>query len=131
MIAVGGAHAPAAFLAAEKTLLFHEAGHAVAAMALAGLAQLGAHARAAIGVTAFLANDLDLLTQDLILPGARAWLTPAFQPIVIAAFGNAHDLAEQRDGMLGFHRVDPLISLGRGGETMPRVFFRISRCSRK
>jgi hypothetical protein len=114
MVAVGRAHAPAAFLPAKETLFFHESGDAIATVATAGLAQLRAHARAAVGVAAGLANGFNLIAQRAVFLRARPRLKLSLLPIVIAALGNAQDLAQPRDGVFVLHRVDPFVSPGWG-----------------
>ena len=50
----------------------------------------------------------NLLGQARIFLGARAGLGLAVGPVVIAAGGNFQGFAERTNGMLGFHRVNPL-----------------------
>jgi hypothetical protein len=73
----------------------------------------------------------DLLYEPLIVLRARAGLGLALTPVVIAALGDGQRLAQRQDRMVGLQRVDPLVALLGGCERMPKVFFKMSRCSRK
>src|SRR5208283_4541976 len=100
-------------------------------MNVASLAQGFLNAGAAVGLAALLMNPDNLLGQTLIFQGARAGLGLAVEPVVIAAGGHFQGVAERANGMLGFHRVNPLKTLDGGSERMPKVFFKISRCWRR
>jgi hypothetical protein len=82
------------------------------------------NARAAIGLAAVLMDLDNLLDQPGILLGTRAGLVLAVEPVVITAGRNFQGGAERTDGMLGFHRVDPLKPLVGGSERMPKVFLK-------
>src|ERR1035438_8136344 len=100
-------------------------------MSVAGLAQDHLNARAAVSLTA-LPMDLDnLLEQTRIFLGPWAGLGLAVEPGGIAAGGYFQGFAERANGMVGFHRVNPLKPLLGGSERMPNVFFKISRCWRR
>ena len=92
--------------------------------------RIGADARRAIGLTAVVMNFEHLLFKLLVLlsPSARRRLPLA--PVVITAGRNLKGLAHGTDAMVLAHSLDPLVALGGGSEMMPKVFFRISRCSR-
>src|SRR5208283_3913747 len=83
------------------------------------------------GLAALLMNLDDLLGPTLIFLGARAGLGLAVGPVVIAAGGDFQGFAQRANGMLGFHRVNPLKTLDGGSERMPKVFFKMSRCWRR
>src|SRR5215468_2447789 len=131
MVAIGGLDAIPAFLTAIKALLLHEAGDAVAAVLVTVFAELIGHARAAISLAALGVDSFNLLAQTLVLPGASTGSLVAFLPVIVAAGRDVQHLAKQLDGVVLFHRVDPLVALEGGSERMPRVFFRMSRCSRR
>src|ERR1039458_2383180 len=101
----------------------------MAAISVAGLAQRFLNAGAAVGLAALLMTLADLLGQAPIFQGARAGLGWVVGPVVIAAGGDFQGFAERADGVLGFHRVNPLKTLDGGSERMPKVFFKISRRS--
>jgi len=88
-------------------------------------------AGAAIGFAAGLMDLDNLLGQTRIFLGAQAGLGLAVAPVVIAAGGHFQGFAERANGMVGFHRVNPLEPLVGGSERMPKVFFRMSRCWRR
>src|ERR1051325_7309186 len=88
-------------------------------------------ARAAISPAAFGVDGFDFLAQQGVLPGAGTGRVLASFPVVVAAGSDFQNRTEALDGKLAFHFIDPLEALGGGSEKMPRVFFRISRCSRK
>src|ERR1039457_5667297 len=112
-------------------LVYTSAGDAVATMSVAGLSQDYLNARAAVSLAA-LPMDLDnLLEQTRIFQGPWAGLGLAVAPVVVAAGGYFQGLAKRANGMVGFHRVNPLKPLVGGSERMPKVFFKISRCWRR
>src|ERR1035441_513543 len=85
-------------------------------MSVAGLSQDHLNARAAVGLAA-VPMDLDnLLEQACIFLGSWAGLGLAVEPVVIAAGGDFQGLAERANGMVGFHRVNPLKPLVGGSE---------------
>src|SRR5882724_2198237 len=131
MIAISSPNAVTVFLATAKVVLFHEAGDAITTMLEAGFAQLRSDAWAAVGFAALAMNGFDLARQDLIFLGPFTRLQSPFLPIVVAATRHFQELAQQEHRMMGFHRVDPLVTLAGGSERMPKVFFRMSRCSFK
>src|SRR5208283_4657860 len=100
-------------------------------MNVASLAQRLLNTGAAVGLAALLMNLDNLLGQALIFLGARAGLGLAVGPVVIAAGGHFQGFAERANGVLGFHRVNPLKALDGGSERMPKVFFKMSRCWRR
>src|ERR1017187_2038320 len=69
--------------------------------------------------------------QARIFAGARTGLGLAVDPVVIAAGRDFQGFAEPANGMLGFHRFNPLKPLDGGSERMPKVFFKMSRCCRR
>jgi hypothetical protein len=97
-------------------------------MSVAGLSQDHLDARAAVGLAAVLMDLGNLLEQARIFLGAWAGSGLAVEPVVIAAGGDFQGLAERANGMVGFHRVNPLKPLLGDSERMPNVFFKISRC---
>ena len=131
VVTVGGLDPIAALLAAAQAGLLHEAGDAVAAVAASLFAQLIDDARAAVGLAALGMNRFDLLGQGLIGQRARARSRASIEPVVVAAGGDFQMLAQEQDRVIGFHRVDPFITLGGGSERMPSVFFKMSRCWRR
>jgi hypothetical protein len=110
-------------------LRFHEASDAIASVLEAGLAQLVGDARAAVGFAALNVEGFDLLSQELIFLGPFARLQLPFLPVIITTERDFKELSEHPHRMIGFHRVDPLVALAGGSERMPKVFFRMSRCS--
>src|SRR5437899_7542727 len=68
--------------------------------------------------------------QLMVLQNPRRRRNFSLFPIVIAAGRDLQGLAHGRDGMLGFHCVDPLVTLLGGSEMIPKVFFKMSRCWR-
>ncbi len=76
-------------------------------------------------------DSVALSAQDLVLQRPRPGIPTTAIPIVEPARGDLDGLAEHKDGMFVSHRVHPLVALGDGSERIPRVFFRISRCSRR
>jgi hypothetical protein len=131
MVAVGGAEPVTALLPTVKVVRSHESSDTVAAMLEAALAQLIDDARAAIGFAALEVDGFNLLSQSLVFLSSFTGFELPFLPVVIAAERDLQDLAEHRHRMMGFHRVDPLVALTGGSERMPKVFFKISRCSFK
>ena len=100
-------------------------------MSVASLAQDHLNAGAAVGLAALFMDPDNLLNQTRICLGARAELGLAVEPVVIAAGRDFQGVAERANGMVGFHRVNPLKTLVGGSERMPKVFFKISRCWRR
>src|SRR3974390_3238631 len=97
-------------------------------MSVAGLAQDHLNAGAAVGLAAGLMDLDNLLDQARILLRPWAGLCLPAGPVVIATGRHFQGLTERANGMIGFHRVDPLKPLVGGSERMPKVFFKISRC---
>ena len=93
-------------------------------ISVAGLFQGHLHARAAVGLAALLMDLDNEQSQARIFPGARAGLGLALEPVVVAAGRNFQGFAERTNGMLGFHRVNPLKPLDGGSERMPKVFLK-------
>ena len=131
MVAIRGAHPEAAFGATAEALLAHQAGDAVAAIHVTGARQRRLNPGAAVGLAAGRMGLDNALDQLGVFPGAPAGLGLPVLPIVIAAGGNFQGLAERANGMLGFHRVNPLKAFLGGSERMPKVFFKMSRCWRR
>ena len=100
-------------------------------MTLATRTQLHLDSRSAVGFAAVVMDGCDLLFKLLVLLAALAGLALAPIPIVITAERDLKALAQKPNGMLGFHRADPLVALLGGSERMPKVFFKISRCCRR
>ena len=98
---------------------------------MAGLVQRHLNAGAAVGLAALLVNSDNQKGQARIFLGARAGLGLAVNPVVIAAGGDFQSLAQRANGMLSFHRVNPLKTLDGGSDRMPKVFFKMSRCCRR
>jgi hypothetical protein len=115
---------------AREVLLAHQTGDAVAAINMAAPPQGLADARAAIGPATGLKLLLDQNRQLLVLAGARRRCAPSFQPGIVAAGRNGQHPAERANRILGFHQLDALEPLFGESERMPKVFFKISRCSR-
>ena len=103
----------------------------MATISVAGFVQRHLNAGAAVGLAALLVDLDNQKSQARIFPGARAGLGLTVDPVVIAAGGNFQGFAERTNGMLGFHRINPLKTLDGGSERMPKVFFKISRCWRR
>src|ERR1035438_5081837 len=103
----------------------------MATISVTGLVQRHLNAGAAVGLTALLVNPDNQKGQARIFLGARAGLGLAVNPAVIAAGGDFQSLAQRANGMLGFHRVNPLKTLDGGSDRMPKVFFKMSRCCRR
>src|ERR1035441_1541925 len=103
----------------------------MATISVTGFVQCRLHAGTAVGLAALLVDLDNQQSQARIFLGARAGLGLAVDPVVIAAGGNFQGFAERTNGMLGFHRVNPLKTLDGGSERMPKVFFKISRCWRR
>src|ERR1017187_10336377 len=100
-------------------------------MRVTGPAQEHLNAGAAVSLTA-VGMEVDDQFQELrILPGPGAEPGLAVAPVIVATGGDLQGLAQRANGMLGFHRVNPLIPLVGASERMPKVFFRISRCWRR
>src|ERR1043166_2136219 len=131
VVAVGGANAIARLLPTVESLLLHEPGDAIASVPLALFAQFHADARATVGASALCMNGLDLLAQRPLLCGTRPRTAATLVPVVVATGGNVQVQAQRTDGVMVFHRVDPLVAFSDGSERMPKVFFRMSRCSRR
>src|ERR1017187_1543506 len=100
-------------------------------MRVTGSAQLHLNAGAAVSLTTVLMEADDSHQELRILQGPGAWLGLAVAPVIIATGGDLQGLTQRANGMLGFHRVNPLIPLVGASERMPKVFFRISRCWRR
>ena len=100
-------------------------------MSVTGPAQLHLNAGAAVSLPTVLMEADDVRQELRILPGAGARLGLAVAPVIIATGRDLQGLAQRANGMLGFHRVNPLIPLVGASERMPKVFFRISRCWRR
>ena len=128
MLAIGGLHAVALFLATAQALLSHEPPDAVAPVTLALLAQFHLHPRSTVGFPALLVNARDLRFESLVLLVALAGLLLAPAPFIVPAGGDLKGFAQLADGMLRFQGVDPLVALFGGSERMPKVFFKMSRC---
>src|ERR1051325_8435755 len=97
-------------------------------MPLAQGAQAGLDARSAIGLAALLVDAQDLLFKLLVFLPSPSRMYLALAPIVVTAGRDGKGPTEQRDGMVDFQGVDPLVALLGGSERMPKVFFKISRC---
>src|SRR2546421_9683341 len=97
----------------------------------AGFNQRLLNAWAAVSLAAGQMDLDDLGSQQQILLGSGAGLPGAAEPIVIATGRDFKSLAHCANGVLGFHRVDPLKALLGVSERMPKVFFKISRCWRR
>jgi len=105
MAGVGGAY-EATPLASGQPLLAHEAGDALATHLAAPGAQLGMHARAAVGAAAVLVHGHHLLGQlpvGLLPLGLRTLL-----PGGVARAQDAQLDAQELDGEVGLLRVDEL-----------------------
>jgi hypothetical protein len=100
-------------------------------MSMAGFGQRPLNAGAAVGLAAVRVDLKDVLGQAHIFLGARTGLDLAAAPVVIPAGGYFQGGAERANGVLDFHRVNPLKPLFWGSERMPKVFFKISRCWRR
>ena len=96
----------------------------MATISVAGLAQGHLNARAAVGLAAVLMDLDSLLEQARIFLGARAGPGLAVEPVIIATGGYFQGFAEPANGVLGFHRVNPLKELIGGSERMPKVFLK-------
>src|ERR1039458_9996975 len=103
----------------------------MAAISMAGFVQRHLNAGAAVGLTALLVNPDNQKGQARIFLGARAGLGLAVNPAVIAAGGDFPSLAPLGNGMLSFHRLNPLKTLDGGSDRMPKVFFKMSPCCRR
>src|SRR5512136_1593340 len=100
-------------------------------MRMTGLAQLHLNAGAAVSLTTVLMEANDLLQELRLLQGTGARLGLALAPVIIATGRHLQGLAQGANGMLGLHRVNPLVALVGASERIPKVFFRISRCWRR
>src|ERR1039458_10309426 len=96
----------------------------MATISVTGFVQRHLNAGAAVGLTALLVNPDNQQGQARIFLGARAGLGLAVDPVVIAAGGDFQSLAQRANGMLGFHRVNPLKTLEGGSDRMPKVFLK-------
>lgn len=128
MVAVGCAHAVSPPLAAAYPLLSHQPGDPVAPMPLALSNQAGLDARRTIGLPAFKVDPHDVGLEILVAFRPLGRVVLSSFPVLIAAGADVKALAQKADGMLCFHRVDPLIPLPGLSERMPNVFFKTSRC---
>src|SRR5712692_9689406 len=100
-------------------------------MRAAGFDQSLLNAWAAVSLAASQVDLGDLGPQQHILLGSGTGLPGPADPVVIATGGDFKGLAHRTNGMLGFHRVDPLKALVGVSERMPKVFFKMSRCWRR
>src|ERR1039457_3127678 len=131
MIAIRGADAIAALLTAAETLLVHEPGDAIATAVVPLFAQFHQDAWTAIRLPASGMDGLNFLGQRLIFQGAWAGGGAASLPVVITAGGNFQMAAQRQNGVISFHRMNPFIAFGDGSDKMAKVFFNMSRCSRR
>src|SRR5437660_433834 len=95
------------------------------------MGQFSVDARAAIRPFVLLVNGRDPRAQRGIFQSPRARFLPAFRPVVITTAGDFKGTAKLIDGVLAAHLVDAFVALFGGSERMPKVFFRISRCTRR
>ena len=131
MVALSGHDSKALGLASANIFLFHQPVQAVAAMTLPTCPQRRLDARSTVRLAALLVNLADLLLQALIFQGSWPRLILPVAPCIIAAFRNSKRVAEHAHAVVRFQRVDPCEALLGDSERMPKVFFRMSRCSRK
>ena len=106
----------------------HQPGDAIfTAGQAAGLQFLG-HARAAVADGFPLAELLDFFQQPGV--GLLAGRGLALAPRIIAGAAHGKGRTQRAQGMLCGHGLNALIAIGHVVETMPKVFFRMSRCWR-
>src|SRR5215471_3244091 len=128
VMAVGGQDAVASFVPTHQALLAHQPGDAVAPVPPPLGAQMHLNARRTVGLATVPVNALNLLLELEVLLAAGAGVGLAAPPVVIAAGRGLECLAERADGVLVFHGFDPLVSLLGASKTIPKVFFKMSRC---
>ena len=109
----------------------HDPGDMVATAAVSLFAEFHQNAWTPIRLPAPGMDGLNFLGQRLICHGAWAGRCAAALPVVITAGRDFQILTQRADGMLGFHRVNPCIAFGDGSDKMAKVFFNMSRGSRK
>src|SRR5206468_4833606 len=127
VIAVGGAWPKSRLLQGGNTFLAHEASDPVAAAGVMFFAQLARHARAAIGLATLPMDLFDADEQLLIVALAPAGF--ASEPGVIPAARHPQKGTELLDWKFHCHSFYLGISFCSGpSESMPRDFFRMSRC---
>ena len=131
VVAVGGLDPVAALLASTDALALHETGNSVASMSKPKVTEFVDDSGRTVGLAAFGVDGRDLLNQCLILQRTGPWTLTSPIPVIEPAGRNLEVGAKRRDGMVGPHRVNPLVAFPDGSERMPNVFFRMSRCSCK
>ena len=131
MVAVGGLDPVAALLASTNAPALHETGNSVASMSKPKVTEFVDDSGRTVGLAAFGVDGRDLLNQCLILQRTGPWALTSPIPVIEPAGRNLEVGAKHRDGMVGSHRVNPLVAFPDGSERMPNVFFRMSRCSCK
>ena len=127
VVAIGGAWPKSRFLQANNAFLTHESSDPVPTARLIFLAQLAGDARAAIALATLAMDLFDTLQQLLVLELPAAGLAAA--PGVIPAARYFQEGAEFFDWKFHCHSFYLGISFCSGGsESMPRDFFKMSRC---
>src|SRR5690348_17855730 len=128
MIAVGGAWPVTPLLAAAESQFAPDAIDSLAAVAVSPLAKLGMQPGSAVSATTLLVNFTDLFGKLSILAGAYTRVRGPPPPLIKTAAADAKSLAEHLDRVVLLHFFDPFVALEGPSQTIPSVFFRISRC---
>ena len=131
VVTIGGLDSVAALLAPTDALALHESGNSVPSMSMPKVMEFVDNSGRTVSLAAFGVDGRDLLNQCLILQRTGPWTLTSPIPVIEPAGRNLEVGAKRRDGMVGSHRVNPLVAFPDGSERMPNVFFRMSRCSCK
>lgn len=129
MPAVSRLGAIAAGLATTQSLQAHQSCHAVASVPAAVGAESRDDPGTALGLAAAEVEIGDLLGQVAILPGTRSGDDFAFSPVIVSTDRDFEHLAKSFDWIIEFHSRNPEEAFGVGSERIPKVFFKMSRCS--
>lgn len=126
MVAVGGLRHKAGFALRPQFVLPHQPRHAVLAARVSAALECCGHAGAAVAGFRSLAPAPDFFQQARVglLPGRG--LAKAMG--VIARTAHVKRRAQFTEWIILFHGLNALIAVAHVVETMPKVFFRISRC---